>query len=143
MLIYRGELVSGPAALPRLMLRELTCETVDAGPRVVAGPCVSSFHGDVARVVEAPGGGLRIEYWKRGAGWTEAPKGSIPLADFVPGFCRPPLEKDAARLGCYVEDFGKHWTEERASIADRAKIVSALKTRAWDLACRRMAPGHA
>jgi hypothetical protein len=31
MLIYRGKLVSCPAALPRLMLRELTCETVHAG----------------------------------------------------------------------------------------------------------------
>jgi hypothetical protein len=41
MLIYRGELVSGPAALHRLMLRELTCKTVLAGPRVVAGPCVT------------------------------------------------------------------------------------------------------
>jgi hypothetical protein len=27
MLIYRGKLVSGPAALPRLLLRKLTCET--------------------------------------------------------------------------------------------------------------------
>jgi hypothetical protein len=25
----------------------------------------------------------------------------------------------------------------------RAKIVGALKTRAWDLACHRMSPGHA
>src|SRR6516165_5780586 len=31
MLIYRGKLVSGPAALPRLMLRELTSETAHAG----------------------------------------------------------------------------------------------------------------
>jgi hypothetical protein len=31
MLIYRGKLVSGPAALPRLVLRELTDETVHAG----------------------------------------------------------------------------------------------------------------
>src|SRR6516165_3307992 len=60
MLIYRGKLVSGPAALPRLMLRELTCKTVLAGPRVLAGPCVTPIlNGDVARVVELPTGGLR------------------------------------------------------------------------------------
>jgi hypothetical protein len=144
MLIYRGKLVSGPAALPRLMLRELTCETVLAGPRIVAGPCVTPIlNGDVARVVALPNGGLRIEWWVKGTGWTEAPKGAFDLADFVPGYCRSPLEKDAARLGCYVEDFGHHWTEERASPRDRAKIVRALKERAFDLACRWMAPGHA
>jgi hypothetical protein len=45
--------------------------------------------------------------------------------------------------GCRLEDFGIHWTEERAMERDRGKIVNALKNRAWDLACRRMAPGHA
>jgi hypothetical protein len=144
MLIYRGELVSGPAALPRLMLREL----IHAGPcdvvRVVAGPCcIPILNGDVARVVEAAGG-LRIEWWLRGTGWTEAPKGAFDLADFVPGDTnRPVLEKDAIRLGCQLEDFGKHWTEEGASPRDRAKIVGLVKTRAWDLACALMAPGHA
>jgi hypothetical protein len=143
MLIYRGELVSGPAALPRLLVRELTCETVLAGPRVVAGPCVPSFHGDVARVVELATGGLRFEYWKRDLGWIEAPEGAFTLDTFMPGACRPPLEKDAIRLGCYVEDFGPHWTEMPATPRDRAKIVSLIKTRAFDLACRRMAAGHA
>jgi hypothetical protein len=145
MLIYRGKLVSGPAALPRFMLRELTCETVLAGPRVVAGPCVTPImNGDVARVVELATGGLRIEWWVKGTGWAEAPKGAFDLADFVPGDTnRPVLEKDAARLGCYLEDFGPHWTEEPATARDRARIIHSLKNRAWDLACHRMAPGHA
>jgi hypothetical protein len=30
MLIYRGELISEPAALPRFLLRKLTCKTVHA-----------------------------------------------------------------------------------------------------------------
>jgi hypothetical protein len=102
------------------------------------------MNGDVARVVVLADGTGRIEWWVKGAGWTEAPKGAFDLADFVPGDTnRPVLEKDAARLGCRVEDFGKHWTEERASPRDRAKIVGLVKMRAWDLACRRMAPGHA
>ena len=144
MLIYRGKLVSGPAALPRLMLRELTCETVLAGPRVIAGPCVTPImNGDVARVVELPAGGLRIEWWVKGAGWVTAPKGGFDLGDFMPGYCRSPLEKDAARLACYVEDFGRHWTEETASPRHRAKLVHLIKTRAFDLACRRVRPGHA
>jgi len=53
------------------------------------------------------------------------------------------LPKDAARLGCRLEDFGRHWTEEPGHPWDRAKIVDALKNRAWDLACRRCAPGNA
>jgi hypothetical protein len=113
--------------------------------RIIAGPCVTPIiNGDVARVVETAVGGLRIEWWVKGAGWTEAPKGGFDLADFVPGDTnRPVLEKDAIRLGCRLEDFGKHWTEERASPRDRAKIVGALKARAWDLAARRLRPGHA
>jgi hypothetical protein len=113
--------------------------------RVLAGPCVTPImNGDVARVVALPNHSLRIEWWVKGVGWTEAPKGAFDLADFVPGDTnRPVLEKDAARLGCRLEDFGRHWTEERATTRDRKKIVAALKHRAWDLACRRMAPGHA
>jgi len=112
--------------------------------RVIAGPSVTPIlNGDVARVVELPTGGLRIEWWVKGAGWTEAPKGAFTLYELLPGKCRPVLEKDAARLGCRLEDFGRPRTEERAMERDRAKIVGALKTRAWDLVCRRMAPGHA
>jgi hypothetical protein len=113
--------------------------------RVIAGPCVTPIlNGDVARVVELPTGGLRIEWWVKGAGWIEAPEGGFNLADFVPGDTnRPVLEKDAARLGCRLEDFGRHWTEEPATPRDRAKIVGALKNRAWTLACHRMAPGRA
>ena len=112
--------------------------------RVIGGPCVTPIiNGDVARVVELANGAGRIERWVKGVGWTEAPKGAFDLGDFMPGYCRSPLEKDAARLGCYVEDFGKHWTEERASPRDRAKIVGALKERAWHLAASRVRPGRA
>jgi hypothetical protein len=142
--VYNGQLVSCPAALPRLMLRELTNKTVHAGPRVVAGPCVTPIiNGDVARVVELPTGGLRIEWWVNGAGWVTAPDGAFDFGDFIPGDTnRPVLEKDAARLGCYLEDFGPHWTEERASTADRAKLVHMLKEHSFDLAARLVAPGH-
>jgi hypothetical protein len=57
MLIYRGELVSGPAALPRLMLRDLIHE------KVLVGPVVPDFHGPVARLVELPNGAGRIDWW--------------------------------------------------------------------------------
>ena len=137
MLIYRGKLVSGPAALPRLVLRDLIYE------KVLVGPVVPDFHGPVARLVELPSGGLRIDWWVKGSGWTEAPKGAFTLYEMMPGKCRAVLEKDAARLGCRLEDFGRHWTEERASTADRVRIIGALKNRAWDLACRGVAPGHA
>ena len=110
--------------------------------RVIAGPCVPGFHGDVARVVELANGGARIEWWVKGAGWTEAPKGAFRPDEFIPGYTRPVLEKDAVRLGCRLEDFGRHWTEEPATPRDRAKIVGLIKERAWDLACHRMAPGH-
>ena len=63
MLIYRGELVSGPAALPRLLLRELIYEKVFLGP-------VNVNDGTVARLINEPTGGLRIDYWKRGASAT-------------------------------------------------------------------------
>ena len=143
-MIYRGELVSGPAALPRLLLRELTCKTVLAGPRVVAGPCsIPILNGDIARVIELDTGGLRIEWWRKGVGWVEAPDGAFNLADFIPGDTnRPVLPKDAARLGCRLEDFGPHWTEMPATPRDRARIVGALKNRAWNLAARLVAPGH-
>jgi hypothetical protein len=112
---------------------------------IIAGPCVTPIlNGDVARVIELPTGGLRIEWWRKGAGWVTAPKGAFDLADFVPGGTnRPVLPKDAVRLGCRLEDFGRHWTEELGHPWDRAKIVDALKNRAWDLACRRCAPGNA
>jgi hypothetical protein len=75
--------------------------------RVIGGPCVTPIlNGDVARVVELPTGGLRIEWWVKGAGWTEAPEGGFNLADFVPGDTkRPVLEKDAIRLGCRSRGF--------------------------------------
>jgi hypothetical protein len=90
MMIYDGELVSRPAALPRLILRDLIHE------KILVGPVVPDFHGPVARLVELPSGGLRIDYWKRGRGWTEAPKGAFTLADFMPGYTRPASAKDAA-----------------------------------------------
>jgi hypothetical protein len=98
--------------------------------RVIAGPCVTPImNGDVARVVELATGGLRIEWWVKGTGWTEAPKGAFDLADFIPGDTnRPVLEKDAIRLGCRLEDFGIHWTEERAMERDRTKISLRSKT---------------
>jgi hypothetical protein len=66
MMIYRGELVSGPAALPRLLLRKLIYEKVLVGP-------VTTFDQDVCRLIELPTGGLRIEHWVKNVGWTEAP----------------------------------------------------------------------
>jgi hypothetical protein len=59
MLIYRGELVSGPAALPRLLLRDLIHE------KVLVGPVVPDFHGDVCRLIKLPTGGLRVELTSR------------------------------------------------------------------------------
>jgi hypothetical protein len=144
MMIYDGELISGPKALPRFLLRKLLHEKVP-GPRVVAGPCVTPImNGDVARVVELDTGGLRIEWWVKGTGWVEAPKGAFDFGDFMPGDTnRPVLPKDAARLGCYLEDFGRHWTEEPGHPWDRTKIVGLLKKRAWDLAASSVPPGHA
>jgi hypothetical protein len=62
MMIYRGELISGSAAVPRLLLRDLIHE------KVLVGPVVAPFDGDVARVVKLPNGTGRIDYWKRGVG---------------------------------------------------------------------------
>jgi hypothetical protein len=114
------------------------------GARVIAGPCVTPIlNGDVARVVERAAGGLRIEWWVKGVGWSEAPDGAFNLADFVPGDTnRPVLPKDAARLGCRLEDFGRHWTDD-ALDENREKVIHALKSRAWDLAVARCPPGHA
>jgi hypothetical protein len=139
--------------------------------RVIVGPVVPDFHGDVARLVELPNGGVRIEYWKRGTGWTEAPKGAFRLADFMPGYTRPASAKDAARLDIPVSELDDITAEEiaiakhemgrprkiycllwgtvvselpgHAARQDRAKIVGLIKARAWNLAYRRMAPGHA
>jgi hypothetical protein len=97
MLIYRGELVSGPAALPRLLLRDLIHEKVFLGP-------VNVNDGTVARLIKLPTGGLRIEYWKRGAGWIEAPKGSMALASFMPGKMKPVSADLAARVGMPVSE---------------------------------------
>jgi hypothetical protein len=67
--------------------------------RVIAGPLVTPIaNGDVARVIERPGGGGIIEWWVKGTGWTEAPHGAFTLADFMPGYTRPVAAKDAARL---------------------------------------------
>jgi hypothetical protein len=111
--------------------------------RIIAGPCDTPIiNGDAARVVKLPDGSGRIEYWKRSVGWVTASAGAFKLDEFVPGACRPVLPKDAARLGCHLEDFGRHWTEEIASPQNRAKIVNLIKTRAWDLAARRVPPGR-
>jgi hypothetical protein len=162
MLIYHGELVSGPAALPHLMLRDLIYEKVLVGP-------VTTFDQDVCRLIKLPTGGLRIEHWKRGIGWVEAPPGYITLDKFVAGAHRPTSAKDAARLDIPASELDDITAEEIAiakhelsrprklrgflygtelpTPQDRAKIVGAkivglIKERAWDLACRRMAPGH-
>jgi hypothetical protein len=163
MLIYRGKLVSRPAALPRLILRELTCETV------IAGPCMTPIlNGDFARLVKLPTGGLRIDRWVKGAGWVEAPKGAFDLADFMPGYTRPASAKDAALFDIPASELDNVTAEDiaiakykmsrprilrgflygtelpnHAARRDRARIVNALKNRAWDLAARAVTPGHA
>jgi hypothetical protein len=135
--------------------------------RVLVGPVVPDFHGPVARLVELPTGGLRIDRWVKGTGWTEAPAGAFTLADFMPGYTRPASAKDAARLDIPASEldditaeeiaiakhemsrprklYGFLWGTELPTPHDRhrAKLVHLLKERAWDLACRRMAPGHA
>jgi hypothetical protein len=101
---------------------------------IVAGPCVTPIlNGDVARVVELPNGGLRIEWWVKGTGWTKAPDGALTLADFMPGYTRPILPKDRARL-------------EMPPLYDTStgeKLVHLIKERAWDLAIARCPPGRA
>jgi hypothetical protein len=103
MLIYRGKLVSGPAALPRLLLRELTCETVHAGPRVT--PIINRTRGE--------------EEWHR-----------LSLVERFEW-----LEEH-----CWILPPEERWDAMERS---RTKIIGLIKPRAWDLACRRMAPGHA
>jgi hypothetical protein len=67
---------------------------------IIAGPVVTPIiNGDVARVVERPTGGWRIEHWVKGVGWTEAPDGAFDLGDFMPGYTRPVTARDCARLG--------------------------------------------
>jgi hypothetical protein len=92
MLIYRGELTTGPAAAIRLMLRELIYEKVFVGPVVVND-------GPVARLIKLPDGSGRMETWAKGVGWVEAPKGSMALADFMPGKMKPVSAELAAREG--------------------------------------------
>jgi hypothetical protein len=108
MLIYRGELVSGPAALSRLLLRDLIHE------KVLVGPVVPSFHGDVARLISEPNGSIRIEYWERSRGWIEAPKGAFGLDEFMPGACRPASAKDAARFDIPAAELDDVTAEEIA-----------------------------
>ena len=162
MMIYRGKLVSGPAALPRLLLRDLIYE------KVLVGPVVPDFHGPVARIVELPTGGCRIDWWVKGSGWVEAPKGAFTLAHFMPGYIRPASAKDAARFDIPASELDNVTAEDiaiakykmsrprilrgflygtelpnHAARRDRARIVNALKNRAWDLAARAVTPGHA
>src|SRR6516164_9342991 len=119
MLVYRGELVSGPAALPRLALRDLIHEKIFLGP-------VSVNDGTVARLINEPTGGLRIDYWKRGTGWIEAPKGSLALADFMPGYMRPVSADLAARVDIPAAELDD---SELPPPRHRAKIVGLLKER--------------
>ena len=91
MLIYRGELTTGPAAMLRLVLRELIHEKILAGPVVIDGT--------VARLIKLPNGSGRIETWAKGVGWVEAPAGSITPDELLPGANRPASARDAARLG--------------------------------------------
>ena len=67
--------------------------------RIIAGPVVAPFDGDVARVVKLSTGACRIEWWVMGAGWVEAPDGAFSPADFMPGACRPVSPRDRARAG--------------------------------------------
>jgi hypothetical protein len=161
MLVYRGELVSGPAALPRLLLRELIYEKVFLGPVVVND-------GTVARLINEPNGGLRMEVWARGVGWIEAPAGSMALASFMPGKMKPVSAELAARLDIPASELDdvtaseieleKHEmsrprkiygflygtvVSELPSPRARAKLVRLVKERAWDLAASSVPPGHA
>jgi hypothetical protein len=91
MLIYRGELVTGKAAMLRLALRDLIHEKIFLGP-------VNVNDGTVGRLINEPNGGLRIEVWARGVGWIEAPK-SLSLSSFMPGAVRPVSADLASRVG--------------------------------------------
>jgi hypothetical protein len=157
MLIYRGELVSGPAALPRLLLRDLIYEKILVGPVVVNDATVG-------RLIKLPTGGARMETWAKGLGWIEAPK-SLTLSSFMPGKMKSVSAELAAREdipAAELDDitpgeiaiakhemkrprkiYGLLWGSELPSPRDRAKIVHMLKERAWHLAARHVAPGHA
>ena len=137
--------------------------------RIIAGPCMTPIlNGDFARVVELPNGGGRIDYWKRGVGWIEAPRGAFDLADFMPGYCRSPSAKDAARLDIPPAELdnitpdeielAKHEMNAPRTIrgflcgrvvsvlplrGPRAKIIGLVKERAFDLAAHKVTPGHA
>jgi hypothetical protein len=109
---------------------------------LIAGPV--NINGDVARVVELPNGAGRIEHWERGIGWVAAPAGSFRPDQFVPGAYIPVTAATAARLGIPACELELHWTDRLPEVrAGRAKIVGLVMERAWDLACHRMAPGHA
>jgi hypothetical protein len=92
MLIYRGELTTGKAAMLRLMLRDLIHEKILGGPVVVND-------GTVARLIKLPDGAGRMETWAKDVGWIEAPKGSLALADFMPGKTKPVSAELAALDG--------------------------------------------
>jgi hypothetical protein len=68
---------------------------------VFLGP-VNVNDGTVARLINEPNGGLRIEVWARGVGWTEAK--SLSLASFMPGYMRPVSADLAAREGMPVTE---------------------------------------
>jgi hypothetical protein len=163
MIVYRGKLISCPEALPRLLLRNLIHE------RIIAGPCMTPIlNGDYARVIRLPDGTGRIERWERGRGWVTAPAGALGPADFMPGYCRSPSAKDAARLDippaeldnitAFEIELAKHEMNAPRIIrgflcgrvvsvlplrGPRAKIIGLVKERAWTLATRTCAPGNA
>ena len=64
---------------------------------VFLGP-VNVNDGTVARLINEPNGGARIEVWARGVGWIEAPK-SLSLSSFMPGAVRPVSADLASRVG--------------------------------------------
>jgi hypothetical protein len=70
---------------------------------VFLGP-VNVNDGTVGQLINEPTGGLRIDYWKRGVGWVEAPKGSLALADFMPGKMKPVSADLASRVGMPIAE---------------------------------------
>jgi hypothetical protein len=66
--------------------------------RILVG-LVNVSGGAVGRLINLPTGGIRIEIWVKGAGWTKAPEGSLILADFMPGATKPVSPEIAAREG--------------------------------------------
>jgi hypothetical protein len=64
---------------------------------IIAGPSV--IDQDVARILKLPDGSGRIEYWRKGEGWTEAAPGMFTLDEFMPGACLPVSASVRARLG--------------------------------------------